>query len=271
MTTTRKYANRLRRLYDDRKIGVSEKSPRFACRHLKSCRAAARKKNRDLCLGAEAHVGSKYGTPIRLVVVSLDTGGGPQERKGEDLAARRSRVQRVISSKTNPHMKGTLQILKHLYGVHEEEREGEVLRRFAMINSAKCSGRDDDPSKVPDELYENCREHGLAELSALDPQLIVTQGAKARDMLELQDISEAEMGEHVPTSRLMWGDADVGGWICTQACEHLKYWDNEGQRVLVLQAPHPSARQGQWQRFHRTMLPTIAHVVRQWLSVSDLD
>ena len=266
MNSHRKYAARLRRLYDGREIGVSN----FACCHLRSCRAAAREKNRELCLGAEAHVGSKYGTPIRLVVVSLDTGGRPRA-KGKDLAARRSEVQKVISSKTNPHMKGTLQILKQLYGVHEEKREGDILRRFAMINSAKCSGRDANMNTVPNKLYNNCREHGRAELSVLDPQLIITQGALARNMLELQDISEEEMWEHVPKSRLMWGDADVGGWICTQAHEHLKYWPNGEQSVLVLQAPHPSARQGQWQRFERTMLPTIAHVVRQWLSVSDLD
>ena len=167
-------------------------------------------------------------------------------------------------------MKGTLEILQSLYG---EEQESEVLQRFAMINSAKCSGRDEDMSMVPYELYENCREHGLAELSELDPQLIVAQGSNARWMLELQDICEADMREHIPTSRWMWGDADVGEWIVTQAREHLKYWYNEKeeQSVLVLHVPHPSARQGQWQSFKKTMLPAMAHIVRQWLSVPGFD
>ena len=266
--SSHKYSARLRRLYDCRKIGVSN----FACCYLKSCRAAAKAHGRYLSLGSEAHVGDKYGTPIRLVFIALDTGGrGERTYRGEDLATRRRVIQEVTSSEANPHMKGTLQILKQLYKVFEEEREDEVLRRFAMINSAKCSGRDDDASTVPDEVHDNCREHGLAELSVLDPQLIVTQGAKARGLLETREIEEEEIQEHVPRDRLMWGSADVGRWICTQAREHLKYWDNGKQCVLVLQVPHPAARQGQWQRFERTMLPTIAHVVRQWLSASDLD
>ena len=79
MNDPQKYVEDLRKLYDDRKIGVSENSPPFSCCHLKSCKAAA--KNRDLCLGAEAHVGEKYGDPIRLVVVSMDTGGKPRARR----------------------------------------------------------------------------------------------------------------------------------------------------------------------------------------------
>ena len=271
MSSSRKYSARLRRLYDRRKIGVSD----FACPHLKSCRAAAKAHGRYLSLGAEAHVGDQYGIPMRLVVVSLDTGGrGERTWRGEDLDTRKGVVQGVTSSEANPHMKGTLQILKKLYGVERdsEERESEVLRRFAMINSAKCAGRDDDASTVPDEVHDNCREHGLAELSVLDPQLIVTQGARARGLFEeeeeeLHELSEEDIREHVPT--MMWGNADVGLWIGTQVREHLKYWDSAEQRVLVLQVPHPAARQGQWQRFERTMLPTIAHVVRQWLSVPD--
>ena len=261
MDRPRKYVKRLRRLYDRRKIGVDA----FACPHLKSCRKAAKAKDRKLCLGAEAHVGRNYGDPIRLVVVSLDTGGSAGTSRGKDLRKRRSTVQGVTFSGTNQHMKGTIQILRHLYG---EEAEAEILPRFAMINSAKCSGKDDKSDSVPDTLYQNCREHGLAELDKLEPQLVVTQGAKAREMMELDQICEKEIRKHVP--RLTWGGADVGSWICAQAAEYLRYWRNGEQCVLVLQAPHPSARQGQWQRFERTMLPTIAEVIRKWLPVPPL-
>lgn len=259
-----KYSTALAELYDCREIAVDN----FACGHLKSCRAAARARGRSLSLGSEAHVGEEYGTPIRLVVISLDTGGrGARTWRGENLDERRDTVQSVTWSETNPHMKGTLEILKALYG--EEREDGEVLRRFTMISSAKCAGRDNDMSTVPKKVHDNCRKHGLAELAVLDPQLIVTQGARARDLLDTQEIEDGEIQEHVPTSRLMWGDTDAGLWICTQAQEYLRYWDGEKQRVLVLQVPHPSARQGQWQRFQRTMLPTIAHVVRQWLAIPD--
>ena len=270
MNDSQKYVNCLRKLYDERKIGVSENSPSFDCRHLECCKAVVKEaKGRCLRMGAEAHVGEKYGDPIRIVVISLDTGGSYEERKmGEDLAERREIIQGVTFCNANPHMKGTIQTLQRLYGREPQEPEGDLLQRFAMINSAKCSaGKDNDASRVPDKLYENCKEHGLAEMAMLDPQLVVAQGAMARDLLPLQDISEEEIRNHVPS--LMWGDVDVGSWICTQVKDHLKYWKNGDQAVLVLQAPHPSARQGQWQRFERTMLPTVAHVIRQWLPVPE--
>ncbi len=219
-------------------------------------------------MGAEAHVGEKYGDPIRIVVISLDTGGSYEERRmGEDLAERREIIQGVTFCNANPHMKGTIRTLQRLYGQEPQEPEGDLLQRFAMINSAKCSAGkyNKDASRVPNKLYENCKEHGLAEMAVLDPHLVVAQGSMARDLLPLQDISEEEIRKHVPS--LMWSDVNVGSWICTQAKEHLKYWKNGDQSVLVLQAPHPSARQGQWQRFERTMLPTVAHVIRQWLSM----
>ncbi len=268
MNDPQMYVESLRRLYDDRKIGVSENSLPFDCRHLECCKAVVKEaKDRCLRMGAEAHVGEKYGDPIRLVVISLDTGGSYEERKmGEDLPERREIIQGVTFCNANPHMKGTISTLQRLYGREPQGPEGDLMQRFAMINSAKCSaGKDNDASRVPDKLYENCKEHGLAEMAVLDPQLVVVQGSMARDLLPLQDISEEEIRKHVPS--LMWDDVDVGSWICTQVKERLKYWKNGDQPVLVLQAPHPSARQGQWQRFERTMLPTVAHVIRQWLSM----
>ena len=61
-------------------------------------------------------------------------------------------------------MRGTIATLKHLYGCRPES---DLLTRFAMTNSAKCSWKDDDANMVPNKLYKNCREHGLAELKEL--------------------------------------------------------------------------------------------------------
>ena len=258
MNAPQMYVDSLRILYDDRKIGVSKCSPSFACRHLDSCKAAA--EPRKLRNGSEAYIGDKYGDPIRLVVVSLDTGGGAEDEKREDNPMRWKGIEELTFDGANRHMKGTIQTLQHLYGC---KPESDLLPRFAMINSAKCSGKDNDKSMVPGKLYENCRDHGLAELGVLNPQLVVTQGAKAKDLLACWAIDQKEIQEHMPS--LIWGDVDVGSWICTQVKEHLKYWKNGNQCVPVLQCPHPSARGGQWQRFKKTMLPTVAHVIRQWL------
>ena len=263
MNNPQMYVEELRKLYDCRKIGVSKNSPPFACCCLESCEAAAKGRG-GLVKGAEAHVGENYGDPIRLVVISLDTGGGSGEEYGEDLLKRQKAIKKRADNKKNPQMKGTIETLKHLYGCRSES---DLLKRFAMTNSAKCSGKDKSKKSVPDKLYENCREHGLAELKALEPQLVVTQGAKARDLLDCRDIGKEEIQKRVLS--LMWKDADVRPWICTQVKEHLRYWKNKNQLIPVLQGPHPSARYGQWQRFERTMLPTLAHFLRQWFP--DLD
>ncbi len=265
MNDSQMYVCKLRELYDSRKIGVSRSRITFDCDHFACCEAVAKAEGRSLCKGAEAHVGEKYGDPIRLVVVSLDTGGREREF-GEALLKRRKIIQAVTYDEkcTNQHMKGTIKTLWHLYGC---KPESDLLKRFAMTNSAKCSGKDKSMKSVPDKLYKNCRDHGLAELKELNPELVVTQGAKARDLLEYREIDEEKIRGYMPS--LTWEDADVGSWICTQVKEYLRYWKNENQLVPVLQCPHPSARDGRWQRFERTMLPTLAHFLRQWFS--DLD
>ena len=264
MNNPQMYVEKLRKLYDCRKIGVSKNSPDFACDHFAACcKAAAKDKSRSLCKGAEAHVGENYGDPIRIVFISLDTGGSEKEF-GEDLLERRKTIQAVTYDCANPHMKGTIATLKHLYGCLSDS---DLLRRFAMTNSAKCSGKDKSARMVRDKLYENCKEHGLAELKALEPQLVVAQGERARNLLKRRCIDEQKIQKYVP--RLMWKDADVRLWICTQVKEYLKYWENGDQLVPVLQCPHPSAPSRLWQRFETTMLPTLAHFLRQWFP--DLD
>ena len=265
MNNPQMYVEELRKLYDCRKIGVSKNSPPFACCCLESCEAAAKGRG-GLVKGAEAHVGEKYGDPIRIVVISLDTGGGSGEESGADLCQRRKDIKKTANCEKNPHMRGTIATLKHLYGCRSES---DLLTRFAMTNSAKCSGKDKKKDRVPDKLYKNCREHGLAELKELNPQLVVTQGTMARNLLDCRCIDEEEIQKHMHMpSSLTWGDADVRSWICTQVKEHLKYWNNGKRDVPVLQTIHPSAW-GQWQRFERTMLPTLAHFLRQWFSCLD--
>ena len=247
------YVEKLRKLYDRRKIGVSK----FACEHLACCKAAA--KPRCLTKGAEAHVGEKYGKPIRLVVISLDTGGDPDEEYGEALLERREAIQAVTYDCANRHMKGTIETLWHLYG--RDKSESDLLKRFAMTNSAKCSGKDESKTSVPDKLYKNCKEHGLAELKALKPQLIVTQGTWARYMLDCRDIDEEEIRKYMPCS--IWDDLYLRSWIYKQLKKYLKYWNNGKRDVPVLQTIHPSARGGQWPLFKMTILPIAAYIIRQ--------
>lgn len=258
MDAPQMYVEKLRKLYDRRKIGVNREDITFCCEHFACCSKAAaeaKPKGRDLVKGSEAHVGEKYGDPIRLVVISLDTGGDPDEKFGDSVG---KTLQSVKHRGANPHMKGTIETLWHLYG---RSKESDLLKRFAMTNSAKCSGKDKSKASVPDKLYEKCRDHGLAELGVLDPELIVTQGGKAKYLLDCRDIDKKEIREYMPCS--IWDDLCLRSWVYKQLKKYLKYWNNGTRDVPVLQAIHPSARGGQWRLFEMTILPIAAYVIRQ--------
>ena len=261
MNDPQMYVEKLRKRYDCREIGVRRGNRTFDCEHSACCRAAAARAipGRSLCEGAEAHVGEKYGNPRRIVFISLDTGGS-EEEFGECLLERRQTIQSVTYCGANPHMKGTVETLWYLCG--RGKPESDLLKRFAMTNSAKCSWRANDASMVPDELYEYCRKHGLAELGELDPELIVTQGVKARALLDCRDIDEETIREHLPKAIR---DDLYRSWICEQLKNCLKYWNNGTRDVPVLQSVHPSALGGQWQLFEMTILPIAAYVIRQFL------
>ena len=225
--------SRLRTLYDREKIGVLKSNPSFCCPYFECCEEAARVEGRELCKGAEAHVGDKYGDPIRLVFVSLDTGGGKKEF-GEDLFERQKTIQAVTYKCANRHMKGTIETLRYLYG--RCDIDSDLLKRFAMTNSSKCAGKDNNPKSVPDKLYQTCMPYGQAELNLLNPQLIVTQGKNARNMLNCSEIDEEEIQKNIPS--LMWVGMDVRSWICTRIKKYLKYWKMDDAKLsLVLQCP----------------------------------
>ena len=126
----------------------------------------------------------------------------------------------------NWHMMGTIKTLRHLYG-YGQKPDCDLLQRFAMINSAKCSGKDDDKSSMPWELYKNCWDHGHVELEKLDPELIVAQGAYARDLLNPQEIDEGEIRRHIPN--LTWGGRCryVDMYADKGVLEVLEKWESE--------------------------------------------
>jgi hypothetical protein len=62
-------------------------------------------------------------------------------------------------------MRGTITLLEHLIG--PSIGNGNLVEHFAMINAAKCAGRDKDMSKVPHKLYVKCRPYAYKELSIL--------------------------------------------------------------------------------------------------------
>ena len=240
---------RLRQYYESQRLLVSD----FSCRHRETCLKAA---GCELSRGAEAHVGSKYGDDLRVVVVSLDTGGS-----AEDMDLRRERIEG--NPPRNPHMKGTAELLNAIYA-HGRARSGcqDMFELYAMTNAAKCSRKaPNDSSRVPATLYGNCRDFAQPELACLRPQLIVTQGNDAYGALE----SPKRLSEtHESLLREWLGEFPelIGDWLASLAKEYLMTMSVDGREVPLMKTVHPSARGGQWQRFVRTGLRPVVHMAK---------
>jgi len=241
----------LREFYDANDLATY----RFDCQHLPYCEKLAQSAGRGLKNGAEAHVGSRYGERLRVVVVSLDSAGGTF-----DLEERQKDIESVWGrSKINPHMRGTIRLLQQLFDI---DSDTSPLPFYAMTNSAKCTADDGKPNMVPDELFERCRPYAHEELKILAPEIVVTQGRRAKSVLS--DVVDLRSGwlESVlavpPAS-----DAPLRDWLLSLAQRYLREWDHGTHRALVIHAPHPSARGGQWKRFAELDLGPLAWLARR--------
>ncbi len=201
-------------------------------------------KNKDLCSGnyergMQCHLGDKYGEKIRILVASLDCGNGGkgtiEERTGNV-------VSDANQKKRNPHMRGTFQALSYFL----DDKEPSVLVHYmVMTNTCKCCllGTAD---QMKYQYFWNCRDHTLAEISIIKPQVILFQGknsvAGCREMLStIEGIEDHEISESLRV---------------------FNYGDLKCYAVLCI---HPSARGRQYKRrahFYDETLPKIADYIR---------
>jgi hypothetical protein len=248
MGMRRQVVEGLRVFYDER--GLSP-GPAFSCMHANDCIRDA--EGRALAHGAEAHVGNSYGTALRVVVISLDTGGG-----SDDLENRTRIVEDLPAKQLNPHMRGTRAITREL--LQPDIGESEPYPYFAMINAAKCSGADGKRDMVPATLYERCSPIALEELRLLAPEVVVTQGKLARSVLPR---GERPAQESIDAIAKKLGTLDwMAEWLWRLTSRYLK-WVSIGEvQALAVITPHPSARGGQWQRFAALDMRPLAWLAR---------
>ena len=238
---------RLRQYYESQRLLVSD----FACRYGETCRQAA---DCQLSQGAEAHVGSRYGDDLRVVVVSLDAAGS-----AEAMDSRRANIEG--SPPRNPHMKGTARLLQAIYGPgRADSSDQDLFELYAMTNAAKCS-RKAGSERVPSALYRNCRAFAKPELARLRPQLIATQGNEAYEALESpKGLSEAH--ESLLREWMRQFPEPARDWLASLANEYLMTVSVGDRDVPLVKTVHPSARGGQWQRFVRIGLRPVAHMAK---------
>jgi hypothetical protein len=220
----------------------------FKCIHSLDCETETAKTNRIINFrGAQAHVGALYGEKLKIVVLSLDSGGGH-----DYIEERTETIESVIYRKANPHMRGTIEILRVLF---PNESDATCLKRFAMTNSAKCSAGD-SRDKLPSTVYEKCSGFHKTEIEILIPDLLISQGNDAYPyFLKPQKISDKEFEEFYELNtnsspKILKAIQPTISRYC-RTVEILNF------KVMLINCPHPSSRNGQWQLFRDVSLPIV--------------
>ena len=156
MTSFNSLKEELQAYYNDERIVPGDG---FACKNMGQCSGNFER-------GMQCHIGSKYGEKIRILVASLDCGYGGKGTIEE-------RTDKVVSDadekKRNPHMRGTFQALSYFL----DDKEPSVLVHYmVMTNTCKCC-RKESTSQMSYKYFWNCRDHTLAEISIIKPQIIL--------------------------------------------------------------------------------------------------
>jgi hypothetical protein len=141
------------------------------------------------------YLGKEYGNSPeipKLVFISLDSGG---EDEDDDLCT----INQIRSSvEINPpqNCKGKDKI-KHWYQTFDLAKiilssfiqeslkidECYVNPYIVHTNSAKCSQKKDKNAEADGILFKNCKEYSAMEIQLLKPEIVVSQGVKADDVL----------------------------------------------------------------------------------------
>jgi hypothetical protein len=226
--------------YDEKKISCDN----FDCSNKLECSSLTK---RPLNHGADAHLGTKYGEIVKVLVLSLDA-------KGDSQNIHNRTVTIESNIKANPHMKGTIEILKEFFSDYGFDR-AEVLRHFAMTNATKCSASDPSSDKLPTEIYKKCRPYHRKEIEILNPDIIFIEG---KDSTPLGfKIREENLQEIEFFSEKTSDNPNVARSIKNIIKRYVFKLYLQERWIYLVQCPHPSNRAGQWQPFRDISLPII--------------
>jgi hypothetical protein len=180
----------LRAYYD--RVGICAVD--FRCPMAGSCRAVCG----DFVSAREAFVGSEYetGTLPRVLFVSLDPARSDRDPSKRTMQAMRRREE--SASKPPEGTKG-FRRGAHWYETHKFAHDllgrfaasqnmpppsfEDVHRYFAHTNSAKCKDLALGTEQGHQRLFHNCRQFVTEEVATMRPDIIVTQGVRARESL----------------------------------------------------------------------------------------
>ena len=133
----------------------------------------------------------------RLLFFSLDSGSGEREPEQRLPGAIRNGMEAedINALPQNQHWFRTHELAWYILKQFDDELElQEVNHHFAHTNAAKCCQNRPDGKMADEHLFTNCRRYLAGEIRVLCPDVIVTQGQKARDGLQpiLVDMREVD-------------------------------------------------------------------------------
>lgn len=195
----------LRNYYD--KVGIL--STDFRCKHLENCRKCgscgaslpltpqdADDATNTFTPAKSSFVGKFYEDASalripRLMFVSLDP--GRSIRSGEERTPEFIREStRGGSVRRNPHWRQTCNLAVDFFQDHhrlrdlsQKEAVEYIVKYFAHVNAVKCCQNKQGKNEADRHLFVNCRDYLCSELQILAPDIIVTQGKKARNSIGL--------------------------------------------------------------------------------------
>ena len=172
----------LDRYYKEQKIAAMS----FGCRHRGLCDSG----NGHFVKAKEAFVGSEYvkGTLPRVLFISLDAASVSEEPNDRTWPYIRDQEENHFDHNyhRNKHWREThafaLEILKDIAQKRDIDLT-KVCRYFANVNSAKCKDMNKGTHQGSARLFKNCKEYICNEVEILRPDIIVTQGDRAKESI----------------------------------------------------------------------------------------
>lgn len=184
-------------------------STAFTCPHQDECKGDCASftgpKSTFVPMGYERH------DRPRLLILSSDSGGGGVEEEGRlPEAVRRQHEEPYRPEKRGRHWYRTHELAWYILWRLDPDHALQIYdvnQFFAHTNAAKCSENNRGNRQAKDVLFVNCRPYIRAELEILCPDILVTQGDKARDAVGLFETARIDTLDS-PSHLLKWEESD---------------------------------------------------------------
>jgi hypothetical protein len=209
-------------------------------------------------------VGSLYGTARKVAVVAPDAEG-----LSHAMGDRRDRVESPDGEEANPGLPEILRLVRKILA--KDLGDASPAPYFAWIQAAKCSAPDQFGDALPDTVHDACRPYAQAELSLLEPDVLISQGERAKLLLDrsyptsLVDVtgllSPANAVGPVPVF-----DGLTVDWLEAVSMRYLASIRLGNRDAIALFAPHPGEAAQKWRMFEQLHMPICAWLIQEWFA-----